>query len=53
MSSRYRKRNILINNDDSYNQQFRNRGVNSIEHFATPELKYPKSTDLEGITIQT
>tara|TARA_R100000234_G_C4948482_1_gene156235 strand:+ start:356 stop:694 length:339 start_codon:yes stop_codon:yes gene_type:complete len=53
MSSRYRKRNILINNDDSYNQQFKNRGVNSIEHFATAELKYPKSTELEGVTIHT
>ena len=53
MSSRYRKRNILINSDDSYNQQLKNRGVNSIKQFATPELKYPKSADLEGVTIHT
>ncbi len=53
MSSRYRKRKILINNDASYNEQFKNRGVRSIEHFETAEFSYPKAVDLEGVTIQT
>ena len=53
MSSRYRKRNVVNNNDDSYNEQFKNRGISSIQHYVTPELKYPKSKDLDGITIHT
>ena len=53
MSSRYRKRNILVNSDPSYNDQFKNRGVRVIEHYDTPEFKYPKVSDLEGVTIRT
>ena len=53
MSSRYRYRNIVVNNDESYNDQFKNRGIKSVTQFSTPELFYPNSSDLEGITIQT
>lgn len=53
MSSRYRKRNILVNSDPSYNEQLKNRGVKAIEHFDTPQFSYPKASDLEGVTIQT
>ena len=51
MSSRYRNRNIVVNNDESYNQQFKNRGVSFIKHYTTAKLYYPKPEDLEGVTI--
>jgi len=51
MSSRYRNRSILVNNDDSYNKQFKNRGVDSIKHYSTAEYYYPKAEDLEDVTI--
>jgi len=52
MASRYRYRNIVLNDDVSYNDQFKNRGVNSVTQFTTPEFTYPKSEDLEGVTIR-
>ena len=51
MASRYRKRNIVVNDDESYDVQFRNRGVNSVTQYSTADLKYPKSEDLDGVTI--
>jgi hypothetical protein len=52
MASRYRYRNIVINNDERYNEQFKNRGINSVSQFTTAELKYPKASDLTEVTIQ-
>jgi len=51
MASRHRKRKILLNDDESYIQQFKNRGVKSIKHLSTAEMSYPTSDDLAGVTI--
>ena len=51
MASRYRKRKILLNDDASYSEQFKERGVSSIKQFSTAEMSYPTSDDLEGVTI--
>ena len=51
MPSRYRDRDILINQNDRYTEQFKKRKVRFIKHFSTAELKYPKSSDLDGLII--
>jgi len=51
MSSRYRNRNIVINSDASYNDQFKNRGISSVKHYTTAELHYPKVEELQDVTI--
>tara|TARA_R110000824_G_scaffold234072_4_gene422563 strand:- start:3530 stop:3868 length:339 start_codon:yes stop_codon:yes gene_type:complete len=51
MASRYGKRNIFLNNDVTYSKKFKDRGIRSIKHYSTAELKYPTSSELEDIVI--
>ena len=51
MSSRYRKRNIFLNQNDAYINQFKNRGVNFIKHYSTANYHYPTAEELEEVTI--
>jgi hypothetical protein len=51
MSSRYRKRNIFLNQDDVYTNQFKNRGIKSIKHYSTANFRYPTADELEGVKI--
>ena len=53
MVSRYRDRTVFKNQDDRYIKQFQQRGVSSIKHFSTAELKFPTAEDLEGVIINT
>lgn len=40
MFSRYSKRDVAFNNNKLYNTFFRNRGVNFIRQYVTPNMKY-------------
>ena len=51
MISRYKDRIIFINQDDRYIDQLKKRKVNFIKHFSTPEFRYPKPEDLDGVII--
>jgi len=51
MVSRYRKRTVFFNNSAQYSKQFKERGVRSIKHFATPVIKYPKGEQVGEIKI--
>jgi len=51
MVSRYKDRMIFTNQDDRYINQLKKRKVSFIKHFATPDFIYPKSNDLDGLSI--
>lgn len=45
MGIRYEDRIVVINNDERYEQLFRDRRVNFIRHYKTPNLKSIGETD--------
>tara|TARA_R100001594_G_scaffold63302_1_gene97759 strand:+ start:7068 stop:7406 length:339 start_codon:yes stop_codon:yes gene_type:complete len=46
---RYDNRDILLNNVKAYRDHFKNRGVNFIEQYETPEIKYPSREEILGL----
>ena len=54
--SRYDSRTLITNatSDYAYSKIFKNRGVGSIDQYATAELKYPSPEDIaEEFTLET
>jgi len=51
MSSRYDKRNILINSHPQYKESFLNRGINQIRQFETATFRYPIPEEINDLNI--
>jgi len=51
MVSRYNNTVILKNQSEKYKQQFKNRGVRSINQYATAKFSYPSVKDMDGVTV--
>jgi hypothetical protein len=46
MPSRYDRRSVAINNNNLYENVFRNRGVNFIKQYFTPNLRFPTDDEI-------
>lgn len=51
MTSRYDLRRTAINENNMYDNLFKNRGVNYIEQYRTGLLKYPTAKEIGNLTI--
>jgi len=51
--SRYSKSDIIINDNEMYDDVFKERGVRNIRQFKTRTVFYPSGEDMERITFET
>jgi len=51
--SRYSKSDIIINDNEMYDDVFKERGVRNIRQFKTRTVFYPSTEDMERITFET
>ena len=51
--SRYSGREIIVNNDESYDELFRDRGINQVSQYETKALYYPNNEEMAGIRFDT
>ena len=51
MPSRYDIRDLVINSNKIYSEQFFNRNVSRVKHYATPFVRYPTSEEMQEFTI--
>lgn len=51
--SRYSGREIIVNNDESYDELFRDRGINQVSQYETKALYYPNNEEMADIAFDT
>jgi len=51
MSQRYNSRRIIVNNGELYEELLENRGLNKINHFESPRLKYPTEKQILNLDM--
>jgi hypothetical protein len=51
MPSRYANRVVYINNDKQYKNVLKDRGLNQVNQFETPNLRYPNPEEIQGLDL--
>jgi hypothetical protein len=51
--SRYSGREIIVNNDESYDELFRDRGIKQVSQYETRALYYPSNEEMVNIKFET
>jgi len=51
--SRYASQFIIINNNELYDELFRERGIKKINQFETPTIYYPDLQEMKTISYET
>jgi len=50
MPTRYDRRRVLTNTNQLYEKTLEERNVNSIRHYATPEMSFPSVQEIKNLT---
>lgn len=50
--SRYEQRNLIKNDNELYSEHFEKRSVKFINHYGTPNLKFPTPQEISTLTLQ-
>jgi hypothetical protein len=51
--TRYSNRDIVINQQEIYDEIFKERGINGVRQYETPELFFPETSELSAMAYDT